>query len=421
MLAAWLLVAPTRAESRIGVAGDVPRAPRPLCGRLAAHDGLPTLELWGTPEQAGYAHGFLLARHIVDLIDGYMLDPRIMPNPQAYETLLVPNVRRQFTWGPAQERELQALLGGMRDRLGPGGVRSRILDRELAVEDLMAANALADWFGMLCSTFSAWGPLTTDGQTLTARNLDFPSTSIMEQLQLVVIRRGDADRHSWIGVSWPGLIGVYTAMSDAGVTMLMHDAAGLPPSEPVGFTPRALILREALESATAADFVEDVRAVFRKRRVLVGNNIHVSGPHGDGRPPAVVFEYDANPSEEGVTTRTAATSGTAVTTALWCTNHLRLRRPPHECWRYGRLDEQLTRMREAGRQLDPEGALELIRSVKQETTLHSVCFVPHQKTMYVIVPAVREGVAEFELDDWSRDPAERAGRSAPAPSEGEQP
>jgi hypothetical protein len=309
----------------------------------------------------------------------------------------------------------------MRDRLGPGGVRSRILDRELTVEDLMAANALADWFGMLCSTFSAWGPLTADGQTLTARNLDFPSTSIMERLQLVVIRRGDAGRRSWIGVSWPGLIGVYTAMSDAGVTMLMHDAAGLPPSEPVGFTPRALILREALESAAAANFVEDVRTVFRKRRVLVGNNIHVSGPLGDGRPPAVVFEYDANAREGGVTTRTAAASGTAVTTALWCTNHLRLRRPPRECWRYGRLDEQLTRMGEAGRQLDPEAALELIRSVKQDMTLHSACFIPHRKTMYVLVPAVRDKIVAFKLDEWLSHPVEETGRSAPAPSEGERP
>ncbi len=384
-----------------GVCGSDPaQAPsEPLCGRLSKHEGLRVLELWGTPAQAGYAHGYLLAEEIVRLFDGYVLDKRIVPGPQLYEALLVPAVRRQFVWSPAHEGELEALARGIRDRIGAENLRSEVLDRELKIEDLLVANALADWFGMMCSTFSAWGPLTADGQTITARNLDFPSTDTMRQAQLVVVYRGDGKRLPWIGVSWPGMIGVYTGMNSAGVTMLVHDAAGLPPSEVTGFTPRALVLREALEQATARDFIEQVQRVFQSRRVLVGNNIHVSGPRLDGRPPAAVFEYDGNARNAGVTTRLPDPSADGIG-VLWNTNHLRLRRPPRECWRYEELGEQLGRRASSGQKLDPTAALALISRVRQDTTLHSVCFVPHKKTMCVSIPAVNDRVVELNLNKW---------------------
>ncbi|MBN2445887.1 MAG: hypothetical protein JXO22_04135, partial [Phycisphaerae bacterium] len=50
---------------------------RPICGRLSEHDGLSVLDLWGTPAEAGYAHGYLLAERIVPLFDGYVLDPHL--------------------------------------------------------------------------------------------------------------------------------------------------------------------------------------------------------------------------------------------------------------------------------------------------------------------------------------------------------
>ena len=376
----------------------------PLCGRQSELQGLPVLELWGSPRQAGYAHGFLLADEIVRLIDEFMLDEKIINNSAMYEAMLIPTVRRQFVWTDDQLAELNAILEGVRDRLGDQA-RSKILDRELVVEDLMAGNTLADWFGMFCSTFSVWGALTADGQTITARNLDFPSTTALEQLQVVVIRHGSGKARSWAGVSWPGMIGAYTAMNAGGVTIAMHDARGLKPTEVLGFTPRSLILREALESASPESFVDDVAAVFRKRRVAVGNNIHVSGPRCDGRPPAAVFEYDANAdTSDGVTTRTAESSDAPISDGLWCTNHHRLRQPPQDRWRYKTLTERLTKASGEGAQIDPKGAIRLIREVKQDMTLHTVCFVPDRKLMYVLIPSISDNLVEFELTDWLNRP-----------------
>ena len=128
-----------------------------LCGRLNEYEGLTVLELWGTPEQAGYAHGYLLAERILRLLDDYVLSDALMPNRQVYETLVIRGVHRWFDWPEPGERELRALLRGMQDRLGPDGMHSRKLQRQVAIDDLMAANTLADWFCMLCSSFSVWG------------------------------------------------------------------------------------------------------------------------------------------------------------------------------------------------------------------------------------------------------------------------
>jgi len=401
------LLAPLLLAATSCTADDSRSSTQSLSGRLGEHHGLPVLELWGTPEQAGYAQGYLLAEQIIEMLDGFMLDPKIMADPAVYENVLLPAVRRQFSWPPAYEAELSAIARGMRDRLGPEKLRSAILDRPLQLEDLMAANALADWFGMMCSTFSAWGPLTADGRTLTARNLDFPNTTSMSRGQIVIIRHAHEKTPAWIGVAWPATIGAYTAMNASGVTMLIHDANGMAPSEVLGFTPRSLTLRTALESATAENYPGDVQRVLASHRVLIGNNIHVSGPRAADRQPAVVFEYDANTKDHGVTARTAAGDTDVLESGLWCTNHLRLRRTPRECWRYDRLRQGLRRVADGGEKLTPQSALALIRDVRQEITLHSVCLVPDRKIMYVLIPAISENVVEFDLDEWLKRPKNR--------------
>jgi hypothetical protein len=395
-------------------------APANLCGRLATYDGLRVLELWGTPEEAGFAHGWLLAQDIVSLFDQYILDPSILRGPAVYETVLIPAVRRQFVWDPAYERELGAMCAGIVARLGRDGVRSEKLGRELGIADLMAANALADWHGVFCSSFSAWDGLTQNGQTITARNLDFPSTPPMASSQLVLVYRADERRAGWVGVSWPGLIGVYTAMNAHGVTMLMHDAAGLPASETDGFTPRSLILREALESARPGSYLDDVERVFAARRVMVGNNIHVSGPRGrtdpaalspNGPPPAAVFEFDANRRGDGVTRR-VPNADDADGQVLCCTNHMcdRVDRAPprrSSSWdRFNTLNDAITRMRAERRTLDPAGALQVIGLVRRRDTLHTVVLQPDCRSVRVIIPAIHERVVEFHVAEWLGSPLE---------------
>ena len=382
-------------------AGDGER--RTVCGRLGECGGLAVLEVWGTPQEAGFAHGYLRAEAIVRLFDEAVLDPSVGVAPAVYEGLLLAASRRLFTWQPEYERELEGLLRGVRAKLGEEGARSAKLDRPLELDDLKAVNTLADWRGTLCSTVSVWGGLTSDGRTLTARNLDYPATAEMRRAQCIVIRRGEGAARTWVGVGWPGLIGVYTAMNDAGVTIAIHDSGALPRSYDSGFTPRSLALREALESAGAETHLADVRRVLQKRRVIVGNNVHVSGPQLAGRPAVGVFEYDGNERDHGVTLRLADSNGGGVSDALWCTNHMRSRLEPRVGRRYEALARRLGELTSSSGKIDAGRAFELIECARRHDTLHTVLFVPGERRMFVQVRDVA-GEAELRLDEWLARP-----------------
>jgi hypothetical protein len=373
-----------------------PSAPRELTGQLSRYGGLRVLELWGDREQSGYAHGFLLAEQIIDLFDAYVLDESILPDPDAYDIVLAANVRRMFRWSDETVVELEAMLRGARDRRGAAGFRSEKLGRELRVEDLMVVNTIADSFGFMCSSVSIWGELTPDGRTLTGRNLDFPYTTKMRAGQVVIFDRSGA--RPWAGVGWPGLIGVYTGFNDAGVSMLMHDANGLAASESVGFVPRSLILREALEAGGPETYLDDVRDVFRRRTVMVGNNVHVSGAAADA--PAAVFEYDGNARDAGVAKRLPGHNESGLTTAVWCTNHMCLRREPEHHWRFNRIQHKLEHATRFKTTIDIEQLFELMVSVQQSITLHTVVLEPAALRMHVRIPAVSEQQVVFDLRDW---------------------
>lgn len=366
-------------------------------GRRTDIGGLPVVEVWGTRTEAAHAIGYFTAEQIVPLFDDFVIGA--MAAPEMYETVVRGAARGRFDWQPYMA-EAEAVVAGARQRLGAGRFRSEKLGRELDALDICVVNSLADWYGVLCSTFSAWDELTVDGQTLTARNLDFPSTPSMARNQVVLVYRSSDAERPWVGVTWPGLLGVYTGMNAEGVTVLMHDANGKPLSHSAGFTARSLILREVLESAAGANFIRDAGAVFRKHRVLVGNNIHVSGPRPKDGPAAAVFEYDGNDEGQGVTVRLPRSSDIADGLALACTNHVRERIPPGgKCWRYDRITEMLTGVREGGEKLDADGALKLIQAVKVDITLHSVVAEPSRRRLLVQIPAVQESAVWLNVGE----------------------
>lgn len=385
------------------VAAPPAAAPPDLTGHLDDLDGLHILELWGSRTDAAYAHGYLLAEQIVALMDDYMLGPTAFPNPQLYEAFLASPLPERFTWTPAVEAELEAMLAGMTARLGHPP-RSTKLNRDLTLGDLKAANTLADWLGMMCSTLSVWGPRSHDGQTLTGRNLDFPNTPLMQRSQVLIVYRSSAAPQPWVGITWPGLIGVYTAMNDAGVTMLIHDANARSSSWTGGFTPRSLTLRKALETARPPNYVEHVAGVLRSHRVAVGNNIHVSTPVTGNQPPAVVFEYDPNDLERGVTLRTPGETDDALRNAIACTNHLRKRLAPEPGRRYQTLMRVL-QMQPSDSALRPEDMLKAMRLVRLDTTVHTAVFSPDAGEMLISIPAIAPRPWSVKLADWlDREP-----------------
>ena len=374
---------------------------RPIHGRISEVGKLRVLELWGNRIEAGYAHGYLLADEIVTLLDNYVLDETIVRNPQVYESMMVANVERLFSWDAANRAELEALLAGARARLGDD-FRSEKLGRPLTLRDLMVVNVIADWFGFLCSSVSVWGELSENGLLRTGRNLDFPKTTSMEKGQIVLFYR--ADSRNWAGVTWPGLIGVYTGFNADGVTMLMHDANGEAPERSAGFVPRSLALREALVAASPKTYLEDVAKVLCNRPVMVGNNIHVSGP---GETPAGIFEYDGGATTQGVSLRLPDAHESHLQDTLWCTNHMRTRKEPDENWRYPRMRRKLNHAAQMDEPITLARLQHIMKQVEQMTTLHTVIFEPTNRVMHVRIPARQEEPVTFKLDEWFSKPIKK--------------
>lgn len=382
-------------------------------GRLSTHENLTVLEVSGTPAEAGFAHGYLLAERLVRMFDEVILDPRVGVPPEAYEALVRPAVVRHFTWSEAAEAELDGITRGVAARLGPKQARSQKLGRPLDVLDLKVGNTLADWRAMFCSTFSAWGALTEDGETITARNLDYPGTAALRTGQILIVHRVH-EKRPWVGVGWPGLIGSYTAMNADGVTIAMHDAEGLRATLAGPATARSLALRFALENAPADGWLTAVETVFRQHRMIVGNNIHVSATCRAGQPPAAIFEYDGNERSQGVTVRRPAES--EFVDAVVCTNHMRVRKTSETCGRYRKLADLIGTWQAEDRRLGAEEALRAIRAVANDTTLHSVIFLPAQRQMLVYIPEINPSPIEIDvkalLSSPTTQPAEPMGLSS---------
>lgn len=375
---------------------DAPPAPT-VNGRLTSVEGVPVLTVWGTPRERGFAQGHFFAERLVAMLDTYLGDTEISGGPARYaaSTQLVPLMMRIQ---PAYQEELRGLLAGIEARLD-GRTTVPRLKRKLAIRDLVTLNCIPDSARFGCSSFTVWGRRTADGDTIAGRNLDWNVSAALLDSQVVVVHVPEAGSGSlaWVSVGWPGLIGCLTGMNAEGVTVSMHDSWGGGPSGMMGFTPRALALREAIEAARSGTAQADILEVFRKRTVAVGSNVAVALPHRAGKgagdsAASVVFEYDGVTTlAGGVTVRAPGPAGKRGGGAMQVTtNHYRSRAEPTRCGRFQTIGRALAAAEKKHERIDLAAAWRILGSVAQPgrrdgglATYHSVVFEPDKMKMHV--------------------------------------
>ena len=392
-------------------------AEAPICGRLCEIDGVRVLHLWGSSHERGYAHGYLLGEDILRLFDGYLKEvirkeDALREFEQAARTRLrAMNIPRRYA------DELRGMLTGIQTRLGEKA-RLAAFDRLIEYDDLVAINCIPELGRVCCSSFAAWGPMTTDGGTISGRNLDWHRLRTLRGTHLIIAYCDDApneaeisEQHSslgWVSVTWPGFIGCLTGMNADGVTVSMHDAPGPRPTAPLGFTPRGLALRLAIESACGSTAYEDVRRVLSAHLAAVGNNVPVTFPSMRNKAAAVVFEYDGDlKNNMGLTVRLPDGTGRkksapdAATAFLTCTNHYVKRAAPTACDRYSRIDQRLASLAGNGKPVDLPEAWSILRSVACRVgpgqpleTYHSVVFEPNRRVMHVAFSSADKPAAD---------------------------
>lgn len=394
-----------------------PAANRRVCGELSRVGEFRVLRVWGTAAERGYAHGWLLAEDIKRLFESFLADKAFSGGVKNYCSMTRPMAESLLSPRPIYRREMEGIVAGYRDRLGEGANIAG-LDRPLEYGDIVVINCLSDRIGPMCSSFAVWGSLTPDGGTLTARNLDWPRHSWMIGADLVLVQLPSEKpmRAGWASLTWPGFVGCLSGMNGAGVTAAMHDVPVGAPEGMIGFVPRGLVLREALEKSAGAGAIQQVAALFRTRRIAVGTNIFVSEPWeaGQKEAAAAVMEYDGATSKNaGVTVRGPASSGAdRVACFLACTNHFRERGELTDggpsCPRYAKLQSVLSEACEKKDKLDADEVWRIAASVNVPgtdgamLTYHTIVFEPNRRVMLVaradaMEPAGRRKPVQLEL------------------------
>ncbi|MCB9857428.1 MAG: hypothetical protein H6818_17235 [Phycisphaerales bacterium] len=372
------------------VRADEPAAKRKVHGEITQVDGVRVLRVSGDPSERGFAHGYLLAQDIIDLIDGYLQAKDISGGPRRYEGLAQGLDHVMAVPGPYLV-EIEGMLAGIDARLD-GQTTVPQLGRKLARRDLVAINCVPDFVGFGCSSFAAWGNRTKDGTTIAGRNLDWHTIDCLRDSQIVVanIPAKDAKAAAWLSVTWPGMIVCLTGMNENGVTLAMHDAMVAKARDGVELTPRGFALRLAIEAARADHMEEDVLGVLRTHRVLVGNIVPVAGPTSGDGAPSMVFEYDGmTKNSKGVTVRHFpgnGGNGAAADDYLIATNHFRERGAIEACNRYMMLSDTFEATKD-----DPavtvSRAWKLLKKVSMSgsglVTYQSVVFEPNAMRMHV--------------------------------------
>jgi len=356
-------------------------APAPTKGELVEVKGLRVLRLRGTPRQRGYAHGYLLARKVMQLFNRY--GGMIARDRDRYETVIRREIRERFDFPKAVREEVAGMLSGLEARLGDAGTAT-FLGRPIDETDLLAVQALPDWYPIACSSFVAWGRLSPGGP-VAGRNLDFFVHPVLLDNHIVIMNArsgtGDSARRAWATITWPGLVGALTGMNEDGTVAFIHDANARLGKAPKGCLPRMLAARRILEMAGADAPATDALALLKKTPTRWGGLIFVAGVRaGEARGAAGCLERDGRGTSLRLAWGDPVARGVE---AFACTNHFRVRAEPQPCERYATFAEQLSMARAEGAVVDEAFALATMKDVAQPITLQSCCFKLKERAMSV--------------------------------------
>jgi len=170
-------------------------------------NGYQVLNLRGTPEQMGTAHGRLLGATVRRVVDAVIIHGEAS-TPQAYARLMAGTARMERQLPEDIRRELHALAKA-------AGVK---------YQDLVALQLFGDvWRASNCSSFAVFGPATTTGEPIVGRNFDFFDHGTSKYAALVISYQ---PQHGvpFMTITWAGVINGWPAMNTTGVVAATNTA-----------------------------------------------------------------------------------------------------------------------------------------------------------------------------------------------------
>lgn len=373
-----------------GVAGLSP-AEAAVNGRLRQVGNQQILNLWGSSHEMGYAHGYLLADKIRDLIDTYVIGVIANGDVSDY-TFRLSLIPIYHTFYPEYLEEINGMVAGM-NASGKSLYVPR-LGRNIDDRDIKAFNLFIQYsFG--CSSFGVWGESTAGGETVIARNYDFhydPQGNILNNQILITYE--PTGRPRIVSFAWPGWYGVTTGMNEYGITAMVNAGNAENSSSTDKFYPSVEVFRKILENTTTNSFATQPLYIVNSSPEYIPMIIQIGAPYQNSGDPVYYIE-DA--SDRNIIREAAYTD--TVYDQIIATNHFMKISPPPSSGdtvtRYNTLRNGLADLYGTGdRKVDSQEAWSLLGTVADivAPTLTSIVVRPDKMEFDVAFAAMVNGV-----------------------------
>ncbi len=278
-------------------------------GALVRKKGLPVLQLWGTAEERGFAHGYLVGKQIIDFFEFYVVEDS-WRSAKSYQDTFVPFLESRFRLPEEFQRECDAVIKGMRASGVDMGVE--LLGRDFNRTDLLAINAYIEKRAAFpgpdpspssCTQVAFWGARTKggglDGGLVAARNMDGECDIrkvTVSHFLVFAVDPAEPGRKRWVSTMWPGFVGTISGVNEEGLYGMENAGGSGPGPVPEGIVPcswtQRLILEKQGREATPASVLEMLRpfACSTGGITAAGSIVLWAVPYKGQDAPAFVYE-----------------------------------------------------------------------------------------------------------------------------------
>lgn len=396
-------------------------------GALSWMRGLPVLQLWGTAEERGFAHGYLVGRQIIDFFEFYIIEDS-WRSAKRYKDTFVPFLEGHFNYPSEFLKESDAVIKGM--QASGTDMRVEALERDFNRTDLLAINAYIEKRAAFpiadpssCTQFAFWGSQTEgsehNGGLIAARNMDGECDVrkvTVSHFLVYAVDPSESGRKRWVSTMWPGFVGTISGINEEGLYSMENAGGSGPGPVPDGVVPCSWIQRIILEKQGRDASPESVLKMMKPFACSTGG-ITAAGsiilwavPYKGQKSPAFVYEG----GRAGFAMRTPSDVRPVDMTNIMASNHHliygfdpdrhddSLGKPVSfsSRWRYETGMHTLEAWSRQGKSPGLNEAIRLLQQVAHGTTEYSVVFLANERRILIAVDNLKTDMWDAPYMKW---------------------
>jgi len=396
-------------------------------GALKWMKGLPVLQLWGTTEERGFAHGYLVGRQIIDFFEFYILEDS-WRSAKRYEDTFVPFLEEHLNCPDEFLKECEAVIEGM--QISGVDMRVEPLGRDFMLTDLLAINAYIERRAASpmtnpssCTQFAFWGPPKNNRshspRLVAARNMDGECDVrkvTVSHFLLYAVEPSESGRKRWVSTMWPGFVGTISGINEDGLYSMENAGASGPGPVPNGVVPCSWIQRIILEKQVGDASPESVLQMMEPFTcssggiTAAGSIILWATPYKGQKSPAFVYEG----GRAGFAMRTPTDVRPVDPTNIMASNHHLVYgfdpdKPGYSLgrsvsfssrWRYETGMHTLEAWSRKEKSPGRDEAIQLLKQVAHGTTEYSVIFLANERRILIAVDDLKTDLWDAPYMDW---------------------